>query len=142
LLDELQAERRHVQQLQRQLAAKDVDHLLRQVVTVDGLRVLAAEVEAPNQETLREMGDLLRGKIAPGVVALGSVFNGRPGMVVMVSGNAKVNARDVVNRIAPTMGGGGGGSPQVAQAGGRLPEKLGAALSQVVPVVQELVTGK
>lgn len=142
LLEELQAERRHAQQLQRQLAARDVERLLDQAVRVDGLTVVAARVEVPNQETLREMGDLIRGRVSPSVVALGSVFNGRPGIVVMVGGNAGVSARDIIGKVAPTMGGGGGGSPQVAQAGGRAPEKLDEALGQVVSAVQALVDNR
>jgi alanyl-tRNA synthetase len=142
LLEELQEERRHVQQLQRQLAAREVEQLKGRAVDVDGIKVVAAAVPAPNQETLREMGDLIRGSLSRSVVALGGVFNGRPGLVVMVGGAPEISAREVVSKVAPTMGGGGGGSAQLAQAGGRLPDKLDEALRQVVPVVRQLVNKK
>jgi alanyl-tRNA synthetase len=135
LLDELQTERRVVQQLQRQLAGNEVERLLESRKKVGDVWVVAAQVSVPGPDALRELGDLIRNKLSPSVAALGGVFNGRPGLVVMATANAGVNARDVVAAIAPIIGGSGGGRPDVAQAGGRHPEKLGDALAQVASVV-------
>jgi alanyl-tRNA synthetase len=136
LLEELQEERRQVQQLQRQLARDEAERLVREAKRVGEVRVVAAQVPAPNQEALRELGDLIRSKIAPGVAVLGSVFNGRPGLVVMVTPGAGLNARDIASKVATTLGGNGGGRPDVAQAGGKFPDKLSEALDQVVPLVK------
>jgi alanyl-tRNA synthetase len=136
LLEELQEERRRILQLQRQLAAGEVDRLLGQRVTVDGVNVISATVQAPSPEALREMGDVVRERAGRGVVVLGSVFNGKPGLVAMVTPGVGVNASDLVRKVAGTIGGSGGGRPDLAQAGGRFPEKLSEALDQVVPLVR------
>ncbi len=136
LLEELQEERRHVSQLQRQLAASQVDRLLRQATKVDGVNVISAAVQVPSQEALREMGDIVRERAGRGVVVLGSVINGKPGLVAMVTPGVGVNASELVRKVAGTIGGSGGGRPDVAQAGGRFPEKLDEALGQVVPLVR------
>jgi alanyl-tRNA synthetase len=135
LLEELGAERRLVQQLQRQLAQQEVERLLELKRKVGDVWVVAAKVPAPTPEALREMGDVVRARISPSVAALGSVFDGRASIVVMVGGNAGVSAKDVVAEIAPIVGGKGGGRPDVAQAGGRSPERLTDALSQVAGLV-------
>jgi alanyl-tRNA synthetase len=136
LLEELQEERRRVSQLQRQLAASQVDRLLRQATKVDGVNVISAAVQVPSQEALREMGDVVRERAGRGVVVLGSVINGKPGLVAMVTPGVRVNASELVRKVASTIGGSGGGRPDVAQAGGRFPEKLDEALDQVVPLVR------
>ncbi|HVB97218.1 MAG TPA: alanine--tRNA ligase [Chloroflexota bacterium] len=136
LLEELQEERRTIAQLQRQLAVGTVDQLLHRAVEVDGVKVISASVEAPNQEALRDVGDALRERVSHAVIVLGSVFNGKPGLVAMVSPGVDVNAINLVRQLATTIGGGGGGRPDVAQAGGRFPDKLGEALAQTVPLVR------
>jgi alanyl-tRNA synthetase len=135
LLDELGAERRQIQQLQRQLAQREVDRLLESKQKVGDVWVVAAQVAAPNPDALREMGDAVRARISPSVAALGTIYDSRASVVVMVGGNAGVNARDIIAEVAPIFGGKGGGRPDVAQAGGRASERLGDALREVVPVV-------
>jgi alanyl-tRNA synthetase len=135
LLDELGAERRTIQQLQRQLARQEVDRLIESKVRIGDVWVIAAKVGAPNPEALREMGDVIRARLTPSVVALGTASDSRASVVVMVGGNAGVNARDVISRIAPIFGGKGGGRPDVAQAGGTRPENLTDALDEVAPFI-------
>ncbi|MBX6770839.1 MAG: alanine--tRNA ligase [Chloroflexi bacterium] len=136
LLEELQAERRTVAQLRRQLAASQAERLLNEAVQVDGITVVSARVDAPSTEALREMGDVLRDRVQRGVVVLGSVFNGRPGLVAMVTPGVGINAADLARTVAIRIGGSGGGRPDLAQAGGRHPEKLSEALAEVVPYVR------
>jgi alanyl-tRNA synthetase len=90
------------------------------------------------------MGDAVRARISPSVAALGTVYDSHASVVVMVGGNAGVNARDIIAEVAPIFGGKGGGRPDLAQAGGRAPERLGDALREIVPIVarQLGVTGK
>ncbi len=135
LLDELQSERRQLQQLQHQIAASEVDKLLAYKKKVGNVWVVAAPVTVVGSEALRQLGDLIRERLNPSVAALGAVFNGRPSLVVMATANAGVNARDIVAAIAPVIGGSGGGRADVAQAGGRHPEKLTEALEQVAGIV-------
>src|SRR5581483_11141184 len=121
--------------------AGQVDRLLRQAIKVDGVNVISAAVEVPSQEALREMGDVLRERAGRGVVVLGSVINGKPGLVAMVTPGVGVNASDLVRKVAGTIGGSGGGRPDIAQAGGRFPDKLDEALGQVVPLVRAQLEG-
>ncbi len=135
LLEELGGERRTIQQLQRQLARQEVERLLESKTKIGDVWVVAAQVTASNTEALRELGDAVRERISPSVAVLGSVFDGRVAVVAMVGGKAGIDARDVVAGIAPIVGGRGGGRPDVAQAGGNRPEKLGDALREVGAVV-------
>jgi alanyl-tRNA synthetase len=137
LVEELQEERRRVQQLQRQLAAADVDRLIANKTRVDSVWVVSAQVAASGPEALRDLGDLIKSKLNPAVVALGSRIDGSASLVVMTTPGSGVHAGQVVARIAPTIGGRGGGRPEVAQAGGKQPEKLSDALAQVADVVAE-----
>ena len=110
--------------------------------TVGNVKVVTGRLRDTNQVALREMGDLIRSQLAPSVTALGSVLEGRPLFVVMATADAGVNARDIAAKVAPTLGGSGGGRPDVAQAGGRDPEKLSEALAQVVGLVEAQLASK
>ena len=91
------------------------------------------------------MGDYLRDKLGSGVVVLGSVINDRPMLVAMVTSDlieAKgLNAVDIARGAAKAVGGGGGGRPEVAQAGGRDASKLDDALALAPGLVRETMSG-
>jgi alanyl-tRNA synthetase len=135
LLEELTAERRRAAALQRELWRKEAEALLDRSEVVNGSRVLAARVEAPNVDTMREMGDWLRDRLGSGIVVLGSVIADRPSFVVMVTPDLVkkgFHAGKIVKQIAAFVGGGGGGRPEMAQAGGKDKARLDQAL-QIVP---------
>jgi alanyl-tRNA synthetase len=138
LLEELAQARRRAEALERQLARGSAETLLRQVKEVGGLKVLACRVEASTVEARREVGDWLRDKLGSGVVVLGAVFEGRPTLVAMVTPDLVsqgVHAGNIVREAAKVMDGSGGGRPNLAQAGGRRPEKLDDALAAVPGIV-------
>jgi alanyl-tRNA synthetase len=140
LLDQLREQKRIIQDLQRQLASRDVDALLAQVSEVKGVRVLAAQVDVSDVNTLREMCDRFRDKLGSAVVALGALVEGRPLLVVAVTQDliAKgLHAGKLAGSAAQRMGGGGGGKPNMAQAGG----KDAALLGEAVAAVSGLVAG-
>jgi len=133
LVEQLRAQRQTMQQLRRQIAGRDVDTLLRGAVEVKGARVLAAQVQVGDANTLREMCDRLRDRLGSSVVALGSLVNGRPLLVVGATQDLiarGIHAGKIASLAARRMGGGGGGRPNMAEAGGkdasRLPEALAA----------------
>ena len=102
------------------------------------MRVLTNIVEAPNADALREQIDFLRDKLGSGIIALGAVMNGKPSMLVAVTPDLVekgFDAQKIVRASAPVMGGGGGGKPTLAQAGGKDASNLQAALDQVLKVV-------
>ena len=145
LLDERDELQRENETLQRRLSLQSADGLLDSTQDVDGVAVLAARVAVSNADSLREMGDYLRDKLGSGVVVLGSVINDRPMLVAMVTSDlieAKgLNAVDIARGAAKAVGGGGGGRPEVAQAGGRDASKLDDALALAPGLVRETMSG-
>ena len=140
LVEERDAERRRADRLERDAARREAEGLLGRVQEVDGAQVVAARVDAPNVETMREMGDYLKAKLGSVFVVLASVINDRPVFVAMATPDlaAKgVHAGNIVKRVAKVTGGGGGGSPEMAQAGGKDKSKVSAALDEVARLVRE-----
>ena len=89
-------------------------------------------------QALREAGDWLRDKLGSGAVALGAVINDRPTLLIMATNDLVkrgLHAGNAVKEAATVMGGGGGGRPDMAQAGGRQPEKLEEALRAAVDIL-------
>ena len=144
LTAELDAMHREREAMERRFALQAAESLLSGAQDVEGVTVLAARAEAANADGLREMGDYLRDKLGSGVVVLGAVVNNRPMLVTMatqdlVQGRG-LNAADIARAAARHVGGGGGGRPDVAQAGGRDASKLDAALQSVPDLVREVVS--
>ena len=140
LMEELDAQRRRADRLERDAGRREAEDLLSQVQDVDGAKVVAAQVEAPNVETMREMGDLLKAKLGSVFVVLGSVINDRPMFVAMSTSDLAskgVHAGNIVKQVAKVTGGGGGGSAEMAQAGGKDKSKVSAALGEVARLVKE-----
>ncbi|HOV49646.1 MAG TPA: alanine--tRNA ligase [Anaerolineae bacterium] len=139
LLEDLHAAHKEVEQLHRQLARADFETLLGRVVEVEGVPVLAARVTAPDVETLREMADWFRDKMKGGVIVLGTVIEDKP--LFIAATTKELNARGIhagtlVRQVAQRVGGGGGGRPDMAQAGGRDVGKLDEALAAVGELVK------
>ena len=144
LLEELDAARRANEVLERRASAQSAHGLLDLKQDVDGVTVLASSVEASNVDAMRDMGDWLRDKLGSGVVVLGAVIGGRPVLVAMVTPDLVSrghSASDIVKGAAKAIGGGGGGRPDVAQAGGRRADGLGEALGLVHRLVGEKEAG-
>ncbi len=131
---------KRIERLSNLLAAAQVEALVPRAVSVDGLRVVAAHVEASSMEHLRQLAERTRSKLGEGVVVLGAVIEGRPNLVVMASQGAAsrgVHAGKLARALASVMGGGGGGRTEVAQAGAKEPERLKDALARVPEAVRD-----
>lgn len=131
LLQEQRELSREVERLKGKLAGAQSDELLQQVVEIEGIPVLAAKVEGLDAPALRSLGDRLRDKLESGVVLLGSVHGEKALFVAMVTPDVVskgIKAGDIVKVAAQATGGGGGGRPDMAQAGGRDPDKIETAL--------------
>ena len=124
------------------MARADFEALLSRVVEVQGVPVLAARVAAPDADTLREMADWFRDKMRGGVIVLGTVIEDKPLLIAATTKemNARgIHAGNLVKQVAQMVGGGGGGRPDMAQAGGRDAGKIDEALAAVVGLVREMV---
>jgi alanyl-tRNA synthetase len=140
LVDELAELQRERESMERKLSLQSAAGLLDSAQEVNGVTVLATRATAANADSLREVGDWLRDKLGSGVIVLGSVINDRPILISMVTKDLLdrgLNASDIARGAAKVMGGGGGGRPDVAQAGGRDASKLDDALALVSSLVEE-----
>jgi alanyl-tRNA synthetase len=134
LQEELAASKKQIAQLQRELARQRFNEMIGSLESVNGVQGLFAQLEGVALDNLREMADWFRGKVKSGVLVLGSVADDRPQLVVAVTDDLTkkgLHAGNIIKAIAPIIGGGGGGRPTMAQAGGKdsskLPEALEAA---------------
>lgn len=139
LLEESREREQQIVALQRKLAQSQLDRLLRQVEVVDGVQVVAAQVDLPDVARLREMGDFLRERLGSAVIVLATVIEGQARLVAMVTPDLVAkgyHAGHLVRRVAEAVGGTGGGRPEMAQGGGRFGSRLEEALSQVRHLVR------
>ena len=109
------------------------------------MKVVAEKVEAQDPEVLREMADRLRDALGKGVGVLGTEADGKALLVAVATEDAVscgVRADVLVREVAKLVGGGGGGRPHLAQAGGKRPERLEEALAKVPEVVRRMLEGR
>ncbi|HEX9015387.1 MAG TPA: alanine--tRNA ligase [Chloroflexota bacterium] len=143
-VEELGAARKEVGRLQSRLARVEAESMLSRVAEVDGTKVLSAAVDVPSMDAMREMIDWLRPRMEPGVIVLGAVINDRPNFVASVSKSLvsqKFDAVRLVKQVAAVTGGGGGGRPDMAQAGGKDASQMGRALGGVEKAVADGIKG-
>jgi alanyl-tRNA synthetase len=144
LQEELARAHEEIQRLQQRLARQAFQSLLHQVQTVSGVPMIAARVEAPSVDVLREMTDWFRDRLDSGVFVLGAVLDGRPAFVASVTPDAVergADAVEIVRGLGRVVGGGGGGRPTMAQAGGSDPSKLDEALAQAAGILKQQLEG-
>ncbi|MCK6577096.1 MAG: alanine--tRNA ligase [Anaerolineae bacterium] len=132
LQDELSGARKQIAALQRELTRQHFQALLGSIETINGKQVLIAQISDVPLDMLREMSDWFRGAVRSGVMVLGSIIDGKPQLFVTVTDDLTkqgVHAGNLVKQIAAVVEGGGGGRPNMAQAGGRNAGKLPDALA-------------
>ncbi|HIJ96216.1 MAG TPA: alanine--tRNA ligase [Desulfuromonadales bacterium] len=128
---------REIEALQGKLNAAASSDLLSKVVEVGGVKLLAVQVQVEDIKALRDLSDTLKERIGEGVIVLAAELGGKANLLVAVTKglSAKIKAGDIVKQIAPIVGGSGGGKPELAQAGGSQPNKIGDALDQVAVII-------
>ncbi|MBT7988284.1 MAG: alanine--tRNA ligase, partial [Anaerolineae bacterium] len=140
-LGEIKEMRSTIQHLRQNLAAVDFSRVLDETSDVGGVEVLTAVLKEANVETLRKMADKFRERNPESAVAvLACVVGERPMLIASVTDDLVkrgVKAGDLVKFVATPLGGGGGGRPTLAQAGGKDASKLDEALGSVVGWVKE-----
>jgi alanyl-tRNA synthetase len=133
---------REVEALRAKLAGGEVEELLAAAGEIGGLRVVAGVIPGLDPGGLREAGDQVRQKLGEGVVLLGSAHEGRALLLAMATPAAQkrgVHAGELVRAAAAAVGGGGGGRPELAQAGGKRPERLAEALAAAEETLRKQV---
>ena len=139
-LKDLAKEReREIKALRQKLLKGDNAPPGEEVKSVKGVSVLVRKMEGLNLAEARDLTDALKQKIKSGVVVLGSLQEKKAILIVGVTKDlmTRVSAAEIINILAPIIGGGGGGRPDFAQAGGTKVEALDAALSQSLAAIEK-----
>ena len=138
LLDRARRQEKEIQTLKAKLASGQGGDLAAQAVSVEGIKVLATQIDGADAKSLRDALDRFKDKLGSSVVVLATVEAGKVVLVAGVSADltARVKAGDLVGAVASQVGGRGGGRADFAQAGGTQPENLAAALASVASLVR------
>ena len=133
---ELQSEN---ESLKSKMAQDSLGNVMDQVVEVKGVKVLASAVDGVDMNGLRDLGDQLKEKLGEGVVVLASAKDGKVSLLAMATQGAMdkgAHAGNLIKAAATIVGGGGGGRPNMAQAGGKNPDKIPEAIAKVAELVE------
>ncbi len=124
-------------------AAKDaLGDVMNQVQEIKGVKLLAAKLEGVDMNGLRDLGDQLKEKLGEGVVVLASVNDGKVNLMATATDEAQkkgAHAGNLIKAIAALVGGGGGGRPGMAQAGGKNPAGVDDAIKEAAKVVESQI---
>lgn len=146
LMAEMKALTGENESLKSKLAKDALGDVTDQVVEIKGIRLLAKQVDNVDMNGLRELGDQMKQQLGESVIVLASPKDGKVNLIVMATDTAMkqgVHAGNLIKEIAPCVGGGGGGRPNMAQAGGKQPEGIAEALTKAAEVVErQLQEGK
>ena len=134
---------RELDRLKARVAASHGDDLAAQAVDVDGLKVLAAQIDGADPKALRETVDRLKTRLGSGAVVLATVNAGKVALVAGVTKDCtdRIEAGTLANHVARQVGGRGGGRPELAQAGGNDPSGVERAIRSVPEWVREQLAG-
>lgn len=140
LLEEIKALHSENEKLKSKLAKDSLGNVMDQVKEIKGVKVLATKVLDVDMNGLRNLGDQLKDKIGDGVIVIASVQDDKVNLMATVTEDAQkkgAHAGNLIKAIASLVGGGGGGRPNMAQAGGKNPAGVDACLEKVAEVVTE-----
>ena len=140
MLADMKALQSEIESLKSKAAKDALGDVMDQVTEVKGVKLLAAAVENVDMNGLRELGDQLKEKLGQGVIVIASSANGKVNLVAMATDEAMAkgaHAGNLIKGIAALVGGGGGGRPNMAQAGGKNPSGIPDAVAKVKEVLTE-----
>ncbi len=143
LLDEQKQLEKQLAQLEARVARSRAQELAAAAVEIAGVPVIAARLDGLDPDGLRSVVDTLRERLPSGVICLGAVVDGKVNLVASVSKDlsGRFPAGRLVQEVAKIVGGGGGGRPDLAQAGGKDPAKIDDALAAVPRFIERLAGG-
>lgn len=142
LLEELKSTQSENEKLKAKLANNSLGDVMSQVVEVKGVKVLATKVNDVDMNGLRNLGDQLKDKLGEGVILLASTTEGKVNLIAMATVKAMAkgaHAGNLIKEISAIVGGGGGGRPNMAQAGGKNPAGIDEAVTRAVSVVESQI---
>ena len=142
LLEEIKALHAENEKLKSKLANEAVGDVMDQVQEIKGVKFLGIKVADVDMNGLRNLGDQMKEKLGDGVIVIASVADGKVNLMATATDSAVkagAHAGNLIKAIAGLVGGGGGGRPSMAQAGGKNPAGVEAALAEAAKVVAEQI---
>lgn len=139
---EIKEKEKEISELKAKLTSGAEDDILNSAKEINGINVIAYALEDVDGNALRDLGDKIRNKADKSVVVLISKANDKVNLVAMATKDAVacgIHCGKIIKEVAQVVGGGGGGRPDMAQAGGKLPEKVNEAVEKTYSVVESLV---
>lgn len=144
LVNELREKDREINKLKSQLASGSTDELLNKLESIKGVKAIIQPIDSQAMDDLRKIGDVLKEKLGSGVVVLASGGEGRVNFIATATEDLVgkgVHCGNLVKEAAKLAGGGGGGRPDMAQAGGKKPDKIGEALDLAREILEKQLEG-
>ncbi|WP_032121848.1 alanine--tRNA ligase [Clostridium amazonitimonense] len=141
-VQELKEKDREISELKSKLVQGAEDEILNSSIDILGVKVIRAQLKDVDTDALRDLGDSIRNKIENGVVVLSSVVGDKVNLLAMATKDAVskgVHCGKIIKEVATIAGGGGGGRPDMAQAGGKKPEKVEEALASVEETLKSMI---
>ncbi|WP_282804517.1 alanine--tRNA ligase [Clostridium tetani] len=141
-IEEIRNKEKEINNLKSKLASGSQDDILKNIKEVKGIKLVSGVLKDIDGGALRDLADKLRDKIQEGLVVLASVAEGKIQFVAMATKEAVAKGAHcgkIIKEVASIAGGGGGGRPDMAQAGGKNPEKAEEAIAKVEDILSSLV---
>lgn len=139
LAAELKIAGKEIESLRSKLISSSLDEVLNKAVEVKGIKVVSARFDQLDMDGMRNTSDMIKNKIGSGVVVLGSSFGDKVSFVVTATKDVLdrgIHSGNIIREVAKTAGGGGGGRPDMAQAGGKDVAKINEALQFALKVIE------
>jgi alanyl-tRNA synthetase len=140
LLEQLKGNEKDINQLKAKILGRAAPKVKDEIIKVNGLNILVKKVDADSPAALRNIADRFKEQLKSGIIVLGSQSGSKALLLTAVTRDltGQYHAGKIVNKLAAIVGGGGGGRPDMAQAGGPNPENLDKALEAAVDIVAEI----
>ena len=139
MLAEIKALTSENSKLKDKLAKNSAGDALADAIDINGVKVLATSVEDTDMNALRNLGDDFKNKLGTSVIILASAKDGKVNLIAMATEGAMkqgAHAGNLIKAVAAIVGGGGGGRPNMAQAGGKNPEKAQEAMDAAAGILE------
>lgn len=133
---------KEISDLKAKLVQGAEDDIVNSAIEIEGIKLATAHLKDLDGNSLRDLGDKVRNKLGMGVVVLASELDGKVNLIVMATKNSLdkgIHSGKIIKEVAQVVNGGGGGRPDIAQAGGKNPEKIDEALEKAKEVLEKLV---
>ncbi len=142
IIEELKSKEKEIDSLKGKMAKSAAEEILNKKTVVDGINLIAYKVNNMDANSLRNLGDNLKERLGSGVIVLASVMDNKINFVAMATKDLVqkgIHAGNIVREVAKLTGGGGGGRPDMAQAGGKDVTKIDEALDVIPSIIKEQV---